>query len=117
MTSPETAVNEIQTVVEEIKGIGKMPVMIGGEHTITLGTLRALKPQTVIVFDAHLDLRDELFEERLCHATYLRRAHEEIGFKLVIVAARAFLSTPIFSASSSIVLAWVILEALLLRSF
>jgi agmatinase len=38
----------------------KLPVMLGGEHTITLGALRALRPEAVVVFDAHLDLRDEL---------------------------------------------------------
>jgi agmatinase len=85
----EPAVENIRRVVEAIKGMGKLPAMLGGEHTITLGALRAIKPDAVVVFDAHLDLRDELFEERLCHATYLRRAHEEIGFKLVVVAARA----------------------------
>jgi agmatinase len=85
----EPAVENIRRVVEEIKKMGKLPVMLGGEHTITLGALRALRPAAVVVFDAHLDLRDTLFEERLCHATYLRRAHEEQGFKLVIVAARA----------------------------
>jgi len=85
----EPAVENIRRVVEEIRAMGKLPVMLGGEHTITLGALRALRPAAVVVFDAHLDLRDTLFEERLCHATYLRRAHEEQGFKLVIVAARA----------------------------
>ncbi|HIH88328.1 TPA: agmatinase [Candidatus Bathyarchaeota archaeon] len=85
----EPAVENIRRVVEEIRGMGKFPVMLGGEHTITLGALRALRPDAVVVFDAHLDLRDELFEERLCHATYLRRAHEEQGFKLIVVAARA----------------------------
>ncbi len=85
----EPAVENIRRVVEEIKALGKLPVMLGGEHTITLGALRALHPEAVVVFDAHLDLRDTLFEERLCHATYLRRAHEEQGFRLVIVAARA----------------------------
>ena len=85
----EPAVEEIQAVVREIAAMHKLPVMFGGEHTITLGALRAQRPGAVVVFDAHLDLRDELFEERLCHATYLRRAHEELGFKLVIVAARA----------------------------
>jgi len=85
----ELAVDNIQRVVEEIKALGKLPVMLGGEHTITLGALRALKPSAVVVFDAHLDLRNTLFEERLCHATYLRRAHEEQGFKLIVVAARA----------------------------
>jgi agmatinase len=85
----EPAVENIRRVVESIRGMGKLPAMLGGEHTITLGALRAIKPDAVVVFDAHLDLRDELFEERLCHATYLRRAHEEQGFKLVVVAARA----------------------------
>jgi agmatinase len=85
----ETAVENITRVIEEIKALGKLPVMLGGEHTITLGALRALRPTAVVVFDAHLDLRDTLFEERLCHATYLRRAYEEQGFKLVVIAARA----------------------------
>jgi agmatinase len=85
----EPSIENIRMVVEEIKGKGKFPVMLGGEHTITLGALYALHPDAVVVFDAHLDLRDELFEERLCHATYLRRAYEKLGFKLVIVAARA----------------------------
>ena len=85
----EAAVENIRRVVEEIKRMGKLSVMLGGEHTITLGALRAFRPGAVVVFDAHLDIRDTLFEERLCHATYLRRAHEEQGFKLVIVAARA----------------------------
>jgi agmatinase len=85
----EPAVENIRKVVEGIRNMGKLPAMLGGEHTITLGALRAIKPDAVVVFDAHLDLRDELFEERLCHATYLRRAHEEQKFKLVVVAARA----------------------------
>jgi len=85
----EPAIENIRRVVEEITALGKLPAMLGGEHTITLGALRALRPEAVVVFDAHLDLRDTLFDERLCHATYLRRAHEEQDFKLVIVAARA----------------------------
>lgn len=88
-TEVEPAVEEIRGVVSEIAAMKKLPVMLGGEHTITLGALRVLRPDAVVVFDAHLDLRDELFEEKLCHATYLRRAHEEQGFKLVVVAARA----------------------------
>jgi len=83
------AVDAIKRVVEEIRRMGKLPVMLGGEHTITLGALRALKPGAVVVFDAHLDLRDTLFDERLSHATYMRRAHEEQGFKLVVLGARA----------------------------
>jgi agmatinase len=83
----ETSLNEIVEAINSIKP--KFPVMLGGEHTITLGALRALKPQLVIIFDAHLDLRDELFGEKLCHATYLRRSIEELDFIVVVIGARA----------------------------
>ena len=86
------ALDEIEGLVEKLHELGKVPVILGGEHTVTLGALRALRPETVIVFDAHLDLRDTLFEERLCHATYLRRAYEELGFNLVVLGARAISS-------------------------
>ena len=86
------ALTQIEELVKKLYGLGKVPVILGGEHTVTLGVLRALKPETVIVFDAHLDLRDTLFDEKLCHATYLRRAYEELGFKLVVLGARALSS-------------------------
>jgi len=89
MENVDCAISNIQSVTNEIAKLGKTPVMLGGEHTTSLGAIRALKPQLLIVFDAHLDLRDELFDEKICHATYLRRAHEELGFKLVVVAARS----------------------------
>ncbi len=101
MVTVESAVANIQLIVEEIFALGKIPVMIGGEHTVTLGAIRALKPQAVIVFDAHLDLRNELFNEKLCHATYLRRVHEELGCKLVVIAARALSSEEISYAESN----------------
>ncbi len=72
-----------------IKSTGKVPFMLGGEHLITLGALRAIKPDLVIVYDAHLDLRDELFGERMSHATYLRRGYEELGYKAIILGVRA----------------------------
>lgn len=88
----ESTLTNIGEVAGELRRLGKLPVMLGGEHTVTLGALRALRPDAVIVFDAHLDLRDVLFDERLCHATYLRRAHEELAFRLMIIAARALSS-------------------------
>jgi agmatinase len=85
----ETTLSEVK---ETILGIRGLPVMLGGEHTVTLGALRALKPDLVVVFDAHMDLRDELFGERICHATYLRRGLEELGCKALIIGARALSS-------------------------
>jgi agmatinase len=76
-------------IEDAIKSTDKTPFMLGGEHLITLGALRTIKPDLVIVYDAHLDLRDELFGDRMSHATYLRRGYEELGFKAIVLGARA----------------------------
>jgi agmatinase len=80
--------NKIQEVLR-LLGPGKIPVMLGGEHTVTLSALRALEPDLVISFDAHMDLRDTLFGERMSHGTFMRRAMEELDFELVLVGSRA----------------------------
>jgi agmatinase len=71
----------IQLVVQEILDVGKKPVTIGGEHTITLGILRAIAKNDVkpalVVFDAHLDLRNKLMGVHVSHATFIRRILEE----------------------------------------
>lgn len=86
----EGAVANIEAVVSLIHGAGKVPVMLGGEHTATLGALRALKPDLVVSLDAHLDLRHRLLGLELSHATFMRRALEELGHKLVVLGCRAF---------------------------
>ena len=62
---------------------GKIPLMIGGEHLVTLGAVRALAkthPNLHIVhFDAHTDLRGEYLGQALSHATVLRRCHDILG--------------------------------------
>ncbi|HLW47363.1 MAG TPA: agmatinase [bacterium] len=54
-----------------------MPLVLGGEHTITLGVVQALTPRypdlAVIQWDAHTDLRDEYEGRRIAHATVMRR--------------------------------------------
>jgi agmatinase len=85
----EEALNRIEGVVKRIAGDGKMPMMIGGEHTATLSALRALRPQLVISLDAHLDLRDRLLGFTLSHGTFMRRALEELDHRLVVVGCRA----------------------------
>lgn len=62
---------------------GKLPVCIGGEHLISLPLIHETykkHPDLVVMhFDAHTDLRDEFFHEKLSHATVLRRAHDFLG--------------------------------------
>jgi len=62
---------------------GKKPLMIGGEHLVTLGALRAAVKKYpdlhIIHFDAHCDLRDNYIGDQLSHATVIRRAWELVG--------------------------------------
>jgi agmatinase len=88
-------------IEETVGSFTGFPVMLGGEHTVTLGALRSLEPDLVVVFDAHLDIRDELFDERMCHATYLRRGYEELGFKVVVLGARALSGEEVEFAKST----------------
>ena len=65
-------------VARELDG-GRLPALVGGEHTVTLGALRALVKQrgpdfTVLVLDAHLDLRDTYEDDPYSHACVMRRA-------------------------------------------
>lgn len=78
--------DRLTKVTKDILSVGKMPVIIGGEHTITQGPVRSLpKPVGVISFDAHGDLRDEYGGGKLSHATVLRRITEIVGADNVLV--------------------------------
>lgn len=80
----------------EILDSRKVPVLIGGEHTITLGAVRALRAAcgsegnlAVLSLDAHLDLRDEYMGRRLSHTTFMRRINEEVKPRIIEVGVRA----------------------------
>ncbi len=81
--------NKIEEALRLLLGAGKIPVMMGGEHTVSLASLRALEPDLVVSFDAHMDLRDTLFGEKMSHGTFMRRAMEELDFELVLMGIRA----------------------------
>ena len=90
----EQTLDRLAKVVGEILEADKMPIVIGGEHTITMGVLKGLGnrlSQTAIVsFDAHLDLRDEFMGLRLSHTTFMRRVNERLRpSKIVEVGTRA----------------------------
>ncbi len=74
---------ELEETARTILNAGKLPFMIGGEHLVTLGPMRAVLekyPDTVLVqLDAHTDLRDDYMGEPLSHATVVRRIHDLIG--------------------------------------
>ena len=62
---------------------GKRPFMLGGEHLVTLGAVRAAVKKFpdlhMLHFDAHADLRDDYLGQKLSHACVLRRCHELVG--------------------------------------
>lgn len=86
---PEAAVDAVAARVAEIAA-HSIPLLIGGEHTLTLGAVRALARShpglAVIQLDAHTDLRDEYDGRAVCHATVMRRIVELLGPAAVVSA-------------------------------
>lgn len=91
--SPDDAVAAIRRRVSQLP-TSTVPVLLGGEHTITLGAVQALHARdgnlAVLQLDAHTDLRDEYDGQRLSHATVMRRIADTIGgLSLVQLGIRA----------------------------
>jgi agmatinase len=79
----EAALKVINQTAAAIIKDGKKPMMIGGEHLVTLPVIEALvkkyKDLHIIHFDAHTDLREEFFGRKLSHATVMRRIFDLLG--------------------------------------
>lgn len=76
----ETTLKEIEKQVAATLSLKKIPVVLGGEHTVTCGVIAALRQHHddfgVIQFDAHADLRDSYEGSPYSHACVMRRIHE-----------------------------------------
>ena len=81
--SAERALQDIEERTEKILEDGKLPLLLGGEHLVTLGAVRAVAKQYpelhIIHFDAHADLRQEYLGATLSHACVIRRCHDLLG--------------------------------------
>lgn len=90
---PEQITEVIRSTNQELFEDGKFIINLGGEHTITLGSVLGLKSVfndfSVLSLDAHCDLRDEYQGKRICHATVMRRIVEE-GLPVVEVGIRSY---------------------------
>ncbi|MBU5487473.1 agmatinase [Clostridium sp. MSJ-8] len=79
----EKVLEDIENMTTQILKDNKMPVMIGGEHLVTLGAFRAIYKKyndiNIIHFDAHTDLREEYLGEKLSHASVIRRIWDYVG--------------------------------------
>ncbi|MGM5488691.1 MAG: agmatinase [Nanobdellota archaeon] len=91
-TSVSKMVDLVREKVLEVAHDKKLPIILGGEHTITFGEAQALKqlyPRlSVLQIDAHTDLREEFEGETLTHATVMRHI-AKLGCPLVQVGIRS----------------------------
>lgn len=82
----------IEKTVGELLDLNIKPIIIGGEHSASIGAIKILSEKydklTVIHLDAHRDLAFEFIGEKYSHATVMRRAHEN-GVDLVQIGIRS----------------------------
>ena len=82
----------VEDTVNELLTLNLKPITIGGEHSASIGVIKALSEKyeklTVIHLDAHRDLAFEFIGEKYSHATVMRRAHEA-GVDLVQIGIRS----------------------------
>lgn len=91
---PEAVLNEIASAVSRILKLKKLPVVLGGEHTVTWGVIKGYLDAGVMDFgvvqiDAHADLRDAYEGDKFSHASVMRRV-VEAGVPLVQLGIRAY---------------------------
>lgn len=81
--SAEAALQDIENHARKILDDGKLPLLLGGEHLVTLGNFKAVQEKypdvAVLHFDAHADLRDDYLGAKLSHACVIRRIHDIVG--------------------------------------
>jgi agmatinase len=84
MGGPEVMVKKIYQIAKELVDMNKRMVLLGGEHTTSIGMVKALNESyeklSVLQLDAHADLRDSYQESRYSHACTMRRIGEIAPF-------------------------------------
>ena len=80
--SPEAMVERVEQATEWIFEQGKLPAILGGEHSITTGAIRAARRRypglSVLQIDAHADMRDTYLDTPYSHACVMRRIREMV---------------------------------------
>jgi agmatinase len=95
MASPEKMAVRVTEVIGEILFAGKIPFMLGGEHSLTFGGVcAALKLDlpgelTIVQLDAHTDLRDNYGGTKFGHGCVMRRCSELPGVNIVQIGLRS----------------------------
>lgn len=86
------ALKQLEAIISRIINDGKFPLLLGGEHTITVAAIRSyLKHHdnlAIVHFDAHADLRDEYQGVRYSHACAMRRCLDFNPVRLTSIGIR-----------------------------
>ncbi|MDI6742276.1 MAG: agmatinase [Smithella sp.] len=99
---PKHMVNIVRKKIARIVALNKIPVMLGGEHSISFGAVQALKEKypklSVLQLDAHADLRDGYQNSPYSHASVARRISEicplvQVGIRSISKEDAEFLSS------------------------
>ena len=73
----EKTISQLESIIDEIYGLNKFPLTLGGEHSLTLGAVRAAQKKygkiSILQFDAHADLREEYEGSIFNHACVMRQ--------------------------------------------
>ncbi|MEF8826987.1 MAG: agmatinase [Halapricum sp.] len=85
---PEEYLTFLEGVIGDVDAEDALPVLLGGEHTVTVAAVRALEPDVFVCLDAHLDLRESFGGDPYSHATVTRHALD-VADEAVILGARA----------------------------
>lgn len=108
--SPEEVMERIRKSVLAALDAGAMPVVLGGEHSLTYGEMIALKERFgtfgVVQFDAHADLRDSYEGSKWSHASVMRRAVKDLGLPLVQLGNRIFCREELEARKEHSVTSW-----------
>ncbi|CAD5243948.1 agmatinase [Thermococcus camini] len=87
---PRKTADRVMETIKELKRVNPSatPILLGGEHSQTLGAVEALKPASYVVFDAHLDLRESYEDNPYNHACVARRI-SELGVREAMFGIRS----------------------------
>lgn len=86
---PEMVVDQVEDTVSMILSDGKVPVMLGGEHSVTIGAVRAAMPEWYVVCDAHLDFQNEYRGSLYNHDCVSARVRDLGIGNIIIIGARS----------------------------
>ena len=85
---PDLMVEQVADAVSDLIKDEKVPIMMGGEHSVTIGAVQTLKPKWYVVCDAHLDMQDEYRGSPFNHDCLTARVSEAVE-NIVIIGARS----------------------------